>query len=136
MATIPETINGVKIYFAPGVNREVETSMLNGLTHCIRKNVSSSQYLLSVYIASASDSHIYPSRHAQKKAVDISRINGTKIVLGYPGNRTVKAIVDSIQTSFEGYKGRRENFGPYLKKKSGDAFFVKGHTDHIHLSVD
>ncbi|MCK7580446.1 MAG: hypothetical protein MZV65_35565 [Chromatiales bacterium] len=39
----------------------------------------------------------------QHKAVDVSRINGTKIVLGYPQGGSVKAIVDAIQEAFEGY---------------------------------
>jgi hypothetical protein len=136
MAKIPETINGVTIEFASGVNKDVEKSMLDGLTHCIRKNVSKDHTLLSLYIASASDSHIFPSRHSMKKAVDISRINGTKIVLGYPGNKSLKSIVDAIQTSFESYSGRRENFGPLLKRKKGKPFTVQGHNDHIHFSVD
>ncbi len=136
MATIPETINGVTIEFAEGVNKDVDHSMLKGLVHCIKKNVSAEHTLTSIYIASASDSHQFPSRHSMKKAVDISRINGTKIVLGYPGNKLVKSIVAAIQTTFESYRGRRENFGPFLKKKSGTDFIIDGHKDHIHLSVN
>jgi hypothetical protein len=136
MVKIPSNINGVNIEFAPGVNNEVEKHLLEGLKHCIKKTFANTTTLTSIYIASASDSHIFPSRHAQGKAVDISRINGTKIILGYPGTKFVKLIVDAIQTTFESYSGRRENFGPFLKKKNGSTYSVSGHLDHIHLSVD
>ena len=51
-------------------------------------------------------------------------------------NDVIKAIVDSIQTTFESYSHRRENFGPLFKRKLGKDHPVKGHQDHIHLSVD
>jgi hypothetical protein len=74
--------------------------------------------------------------HAQKKAVDISRIIGTKIVVGYPSNVTLKAIVDALQDVFETFSKRRENFGPHLKLKLGRTHPVDGHADHIHFSVN
>ena len=77
-----------------------------------------------------------PSRHMQHKAVDISRINGTKIVSGYPKGGPVKEIVDALQDAFEGYSWRRENFGPHLKNKLGKTWKIRGHRDHIHWSVN
>jgi hypothetical protein len=77
-----------------------------------------------------------PSRHAQHKAIDISRINNIKVAIGYPHEATTVAVVRAIQTAFETCHGRRENFGPYLKNKHGTQFTVSGHHDHIHLSVD
>ncbi len=77
-----------------------------------------------------------PSRHAQQKAVDISRINGTKIIIGYAEGGAVPVIVDAIQNGFETFGQRRENFGPSLKKKHGNEYTVSGHADHIHLSVN
>jgi hypothetical protein len=70
------------------------------------------------------------------KAVDISRINGIKIVIGYPNDPEVKAIVDAIQIAFETFSDRRENFGPYAKTKLGKPWSVSGHDDHIHLSIN
>jgi hypothetical protein len=92
--------------------------------------------LSKIFVSSASDSHTFPSRHTQKKAVDISRINGTKIVIGYPSNAMLKAIVDAIQDTFETFSQRRENFGPHLKLKLGVPHPVDGHGDHIHFSVN
>lgn len=59
-----------------------------------------------------------PSRHVQGegKVVDNSRINGNKMSIFYPDNATVKAVVDAMQTEFENYTHRRENFGPFMKK--------------------
>jgi hypothetical protein len=54
----------------------------------------------------------------------------------YPHNPGMKALVDAIQDTFESYTGRRENFGPHMKKKLGSNWSVAGHNDHIHLSVN
>jgi hypothetical protein len=136
MAQIPSTINGVNVLFATGVVNDVDQRMVDGLKHCIQAQIAADHALTSIYISSAFDSHELPSRHMQQKAVDISRINGTKIVIGYPEGGSIKAIVDAIQDKFESYSHRRENFGPKLKKKLGKQFTVSGHQDHIHLSVN
>ena len=136
MPNIPSTINNVQVNFASGVSKEVDQHMIDGLKHCIKQGIAQRNPLQSIWIASASDSHQLPSRHAQSKAVDISRINGTKIVLGYPSNPAVKAIVDAIQDEFETYSHRRENYGPHFKKKLGQNWSVSGHDDHVHVSVN
>jgi len=136
MATIPATINGVTVEFASTVNNDVEQVMIDGLNHCIKTAIATGHSLNKIYISSVYDSHTLPSRHMQKKAVDISRINGTKMVIGYPQNGAVTAIVDAIQTEFETFASRRENFGPHFKKKLGQPHTISGHNDHIHLSVN
>ena len=136
MTAIPSTINGVTVEFSSTVNNDVEQAMIDGLNHCIKPNIATGQALTKIYISSAYDSHTLPSRHMQKKAVDISRINGTKMAIGYPQDGALTAIVDAIQTSFESFSKRRENFGPHFKKKLGAAHSVSGHADHIHLSVN
>ena len=136
MPQIPAVINGVAVDFDEGVVNDVDQAVVDGLKHCVKTNIAAGHSLVRIFISSASDSHSFPSRHAQKKAVDISRINGTKIVIGYPSNVALKAIVDAIQTTFESFSRRRENFGPHLKHKLGNPFAVSGHQDHIHLSVN
>ncbi len=136
MAQIPSSINGVTVEFASTVVNDVDQGVVDGLTHCVKKTIAPGHTLDRIFISSASDSHVAPSRHFQKKAVDISRVNGTKLIIGYPSNPTLKAIVDAIQDAFEGYAKRRENFGPHLKRKLGQPHTVSGHQDHIHLSVN
>ena len=136
MPKIPTLINGVLVDFGTDVINDVDQSVIDGLTHCVQSNLVPGRMLTRIFISSASDQHVMPSRHAQKKAVDISRINGLKIVLGYPGDAALKAIVDAIQVKFETFSGKRENFGPHLKRKLGSPFSVGGHDDHIHLSVN
>jgi len=138
MPTIPSSINGVTVEFSPTVNKEVDQRIIDALEHCIKTDIAPGHILSKIFISSANDSHNYPSRHVQQKAVDISRINGTKMGSnsGYSSNATIAAIVDAIQDTFETYAYRRENFGPHLKKKSGQNRSVNGHNDHIHLSVD
>lgn len=140
MASIPVTINGVSVEFGEDVINDVSDTLVRGLSHCIRPYFPLNQTLTKIYISALKDHHGAPnqvhSRHNQKKAVDISRINGVKIAISYPGNTAVKALVDAIQTSFESYAHRRENFGPLFKKKLGQNWAVSGHHDHIHLSVN
>ncbi len=135
MPTIPSAINGVQIDFASGVNRDVDQRLIEGLRHCIKPDVSIGYKLQSIYISSANDSHSLPSRHAQSKAVDISRINGSKMSVAYGKAAEVTAIAQGIQSVFEGFAHRRENFGPSIKQKFGTSYSVGGHGDHIHLSV-
>jgi hypothetical protein len=136
MAQIPAIINGVAVEFGPDVSNDVEQRLVDALVHCVKPGIASPHALSRIYISSAADQHAAPSRHVQKKAVDISRINGVKIAVAYPGDTKVKAIVDAIQDRFETFAHRRENFGPHLKKKLGHVHAVAGHNDHIHLSVN
>jgi len=136
MAHIPSVINGVTVEFGAGVVNDVVQSVVDGLAHCIKPSIAPGHPLVKIFVSSAFDSHTMPSRHMQHKAVDVSRINGTKIVIGYPNGGSLKAIVDAIQAAFESFGNKRENFGPHLKKKLGQEHPVDGHDDHIHLSVN
>ena len=136
MSGIPTSINFVTVEFAAAVNSAVEESMVAGLRHCIESGIAPGYTLHTIYISSAKDQHTGVSRHVQGKAVDISRINGTRIGAGYSTSAEVRAIVDAIQEMFESYNGARENFGPHFKRKHGMPWTVSGHGDHIHLSVD
>jgi hypothetical protein len=135
---IPATINGVTVDFGPQVNPDVDHRIVEALRVAIRRDVAPGQSLDRIYVSSANDQHQPPSRHMQGagKAVDISRINGQKMILAYPGDASVKAIVDAIQTELESYAHRRENFGPAMKKKLGADYAIGGHADHIHFSVN
>jgi hypothetical protein len=53
-------------------------------------------------------------REPMFKAVDISRVNGVKIGLRHSSDPFLNAIVEAIQTHFETYPHRRENFGTFL----------------------
>ena len=136
MATVPALINGVIVEFGPSVVNDVDHRLVDALSQCVKSSIAPGHTLSRVFVSSLFDSHQLPSRHMQHKAVDISRINGMKVVLGYPQGGDVKAIVDAIQDAFESYAHRRENFGPHMKKKLGQPFTVSGHDDHIHLSVN
>jgi len=138
MADIPSSINGVIIDFSDSVSKSVDQKIVNALNHCIKTAIAPGYALNKIYISSANDSHGYPSRHVQGdgKAVDISRINGLKMSIHYNSNDIVKNITNAIQDEFETFAGRRENFGPYFKKKLGNPYSVSGHDDHIHISVN
>ncbi len=138
MPDIPSNINGVTVEFSPNVNKAVDQRVIDALKVVVKPQVAAGHMLSKIYISSANDQHQFPSRHVQGngKAVDISRINDMKMAAYYPSNTTVKAVVDALQTAFEGYVHRRENFGPSFKKKLGSAHPVSGHNDHIHFSVN
>ncbi len=137
MATLPAIINGVAIDLAPsaiGIN--LDQRLVDALELSIRQDVASGYPLKSLWISSANDSHAAPSRHAIGKGIDISRVNGKYIFGGYNGDAALTAIVNAMQDAFEKYPHRRENFGPHLKLKLGNAFSIGGHDDHIHFSVN
>ena len=138
MPDIPSTIDSVTVEFKGTVNKSVDQRVVDALKHVIKTDIASGHTLDKIYISSANDSHSLPSRHVQGngKAVDISRINGKKMSVHYPSDATVKAITKAIQEEFESYTHRRENYGPFLKKKLGVVKAVSGHNDHIHLSVN
>ena len=138
MPTIPSAINGVTVVFGNTVNKSVDQKIIDGLKKVIKPHIATGYALIKIYISSANDQHESPSRHVMGsgKAVDISRINSLKLSVNYPTNATVKAIVDAIQTEYENYTHRRENFGTHFKKKLGNDHTVSGHGDHIHLSVN
>jgi len=138
MPDIAKNINGVIVVFSSKVNKSVDQKIIDGLTKVVKPGIATGHSLTKIYISSAHDQHKSPSRHAmgKGKAVDISRINELKMSLFYPSNATVKAIVDAMQTEFENYTHRRENFGPLFKKKLGKKHTVSGHGDHIHFSVN
>lgn len=139
MPNISSNINGVIVEFSPSVNKSVDQKIINGLNKVVKSGIAPGHVLTKIYISSAHDQHQLPSRHAQGsgKAVDISRINGMKMSVFYPSNITVKAIVDAMQTEYETYTPhRRENYGPFIKKKLGNNHAVAGHGDHIHFSIN
>ena len=138
LATLPSNINGVKVEFGPHVLNSIDDTLLECLSVLIQPNIANGPTLTTIYVSSMKDQHFSPSRHmtGDGKAIDISRINGKKIAESYKKDRNTQMIVNAIQTKFELQQGRRENFGPLFKKKSGRPFAVDGHHDHIHLSVD
>lgn len=138
MPTIPSAINGVTVEFSSAVNKTVEQRIIDGLKKIVKPSIATGYTLSKIYISSANDQHQAPSRHVagNGKAVDVSRINGNKLSLSYPSNATVKAIVNAMQTEYENYTHRRENFGPFMKKKLGNNHTISGHGDHMHFSVN
>ena len=138
MPDIPANINGVVVEFSARVNKSVDQRVVDALTAVVRPAISKTHGLSRIYVSSANDNHEPPSRHVagQGKAVDISRINGKKMSVHYPSDSAVKSIVDAMQTEFETYAHRRENFGPCFKKKLGNPWTVSGHGDHVHFSVN
>lgn len=138
MPNIPNNINGVTVEFSSSVNKNVDQKIIDALKKVVKPAIAQGYVLSKIYISSANDQHQLPSRHVQGngKAVDISRINGMKMSVFYRSNPTVKAIVEAIQSEFESNVHRRENFGPYLKKKLGTNHSISGHNDHIHFSVN
>lgn len=136
-AKIGSTLNDVTVEYASGADNEVEQSLIDLLTGCIKKDVAPAKTLLKIYIsATTNGTHATESRHSTGKAVDISRINDKKMQDSYSSDETVKAIVDAIQDEADKQSGIRENFGPHFKHKHKSNWSVGGHDDHIHLSVD
>jgi hypothetical protein len=121
-------------------NNEVATDLVNSIIFAINlanSKLDNSNKIQSLYIAATTNgSHSPTSNHKRGTAVDISRINGIKMItLG--SNIQVKVL----QEAFDNYVKIRENFGPYFKHKTYPNGSVNlnwpigGHQDHIHVSV-
>jgi hypothetical protein len=128
---IGNEINGVIVKFAPAVSREVDPRLIEGLRRTIRSDIAEGQVLEEIYLSPVNDQHAQDGG----KTIDISRINGLKMSVYYTSNKLVKGIVDAMQTAFERYPQRVENFGPSFKKKLGASMLDGGYRDHVHLSV-
>ena len=141
---IPDRINDVAVEFASGVDRRVEQSLIDLLLAFIQSQVAPPFILRTLHISSAADGHQLPSRHAMRRAVDMSRINGKQTSVHYPNDPEVRAITDTLiqraQICGPTFVAR-EVFGPGpgsgVKLKLGQPFpQVKDHQDHIHLSEE
>ena len=139
---IPSEINGVRIDKADCVNDFVDPKVIEALFYCIHPVMGPKpeHRLTTIYISSANDSHSPPSRHAQAKAIDVSRINGLRMSTN---PRDTSELVEIMQRIFESYEHRRENYGPKTLKKLGrdrtlelSDSFKRSHLTHIHWSVN
>ena len=122
-------------------NQEVATELVNGIKFALEEannNLSSTEQINSIYImATTNGKHGSTSNHPKGTAVDISRINGKKMILTGLNNQIIE-----LQKAFDNFDYIRENFGPYFKHKYEKAsntwnYYhpVGGHKDHIHVSI-
>jgi hypothetical protein len=94
----------------------------------------------TVHISSTTNGlHGPNSNHYSGMAVDISRINGTRMYFTRGANRR---LIFELQQAFNKFPYIRENFGPFLKykytledQKWSYYHEVGGHKGHIHISV-
>lgn len=115
-------------------NQLVAKCLIYALKHALEQESS----INSIHIHATTNGHNnYPnSNHLRATAIDISRINGIKII-----NLGNSSQVSNLQNAFDSYHGIRENFGPNFKHKTySDGsinldFNVSGHNDHIHISI-
>ena len=141
--------NGTEVAITFGVtkdninaNQPVSVDLEEGIKFSIQEannNLSASNQITNIYIMATTNGHgtTGTSNHLKATAVDISRINNKKIILG-----GVTAQVIELQKAMDTYVYVRENFGPYFKHKfsvESDSWNlnhpVDGHRDHIHFSV-
>ena len=136
MPQLPTSINGVRLEVAEGVGLEISNELLTALKATIKHDVSNSYVLEKVWISSARDSHICPSRHVTGNAVDLSRVNGKHLINHFGTSSDVTDIVKNLQKQFEAAPYRRENYGPHIQYKNGLPHPISDHDDHIHFSVN
>lgn len=150
MRRIPSTIiledgSEVSVTFGntkDGVNsdREVADDVVNAIIHALNEaneDLPASEKITSIHIAATTNGeHAAESNHKKGTAVDISKINGTRLIHLGPNSQ-----VTALQNGFQSFHNIRENFGPVFKFKTfsnGNVHSnwpVGGHKDHIHISV-
>ncbi|MDI1254861.1 MAG: hypothetical protein PSV16_02075 [Flavobacterium sp.] len=120
-------------------NKQVAVSLVNAIKSALddaNSSLPAGSKITSIYIsATTNGTHGSNSNHYKGTAVDISRINGNKIVILGPNNQ-----VSALQNGFQNGNNIRENFGPSVKLKTEtdgtvNNSNVKGHHDHIHISA-
>ncbi|MBI2434911.1 MAG: hypothetical protein HYV26_18815 [Candidatus Hydrogenedentes bacterium] len=134
--SIPVEINGVTVDFAPSVVNEVVSELVDALRFVLRPNLVEDYVLRRIYVSSVKDGkHSATSLHYRRRAVDISRLNDKRLSVYYPSDDEVKTLTNALQTVFEQFAWRYENYGPHFKLKNGIPYDPGGHADHVHFSV-
>ncbi|WP_300024094.1 hypothetical protein [uncultured Maribacter sp.] len=122
-------------------NQQVAIDLIEGIKYAVEaanKNLSGSDKILGLHIfCTTNGTHSATSNHGNGTAVDISRINGKKMIVTGVTNQ-----IKELQKAMDNYQYVRENFGPFLKHKYSKEsnswnynYPVKGHKDHIHFSI-
>jgi len=115
--------------------------LINGIKYAIQlanENLDSSQQINSIHIhCTTNGKHSVTSNHSRATAVDISRINGGKMI-----TTGVTDQIIELQKAMDEFEWVRENFGPYFKHKYYKETSkwnynhpVGGHKDHIHFAI-
>lgn len=160
----------VKVEFHGRANQKIQPLLKQGLIEALEKTNAKLREekiprIKRIYISSTIRKGNEKSNHYNGSALDISRINGVRMInyqfslmlnmdrLGqidlHPSLKTFSKDymylfprVLQLQTAIEELSYRRENFGPayktkYFKKKDSidPQYFVPNHQDHIHFSV-
>ncbi len=111
-----------------------------GEANAVLEELKFPERIETVHISSTTNGlHGPNSNHYSGMAVDISRINGTRMYFKEGANRR---LIFELQQAFNKFPYIRENFGPFLKykytlenQKWSYYHEVGGHKGHIHISV-
>lgn len=110
-----DVVFGITTSDGESANKEVAKHLIDGLKFALNQannNLSSLDKVFEIYImVTTNGSHGPYNNHSSGTAIDISRINGIKMILG------VTEPIRELQEAFDDYEFIRENFGPYFKHK-------------------
>ncbi len=128
--------DGVTIKFLQGADNPVDYDLAERFEMAVSLTKGDVPELQSLTISATTKPG---SLHEFGFAMDISRVNGTQMVLGYPESPLAYAAVKALQTNLA-FVGAHENFGPYLM--SGGRLSLSNlpvlygpHNTHIHYSI-
>ncbi|MBW1297807.1 hypothetical protein [Aquimarina litoralis] len=126
-------------------NQKVAEEIIDGLKRALREANSkfegtSTPKIDEIYIKTTTNGkHSPTSNHKNGTAIDISRINGVKMILAT--GSSIEQIKE-LQKALDNVPDVRENFGPHFKHKYFKEYDtwdynynVSGHKDHIHFSI-
>ncbi len=119
-----------------GVNadQEIATCLIAALVHALQCTQDAGFNIQSIHINSTTNGkHHKNTNHRYGLAIDLSRINGVKMVLM---NAEQLQAVATLQNCLDSFEGIRENFGPAFKHKLGQPYNVRNHKDHVHFSIN
>ena len=113
------------------INRNAVSQLITGVNEAINNGANIEAIGIS---ATTNGAHSQNSNHYLRngaRAIDVATINNLPV-----GNQTIRNSVTIFQNSLNNGPLIRENFGPTLMTRNGQAVSVGGHTNHIHFSVN
>ncbi len=119
-----------------GINADqpIATCLIAALISALQCTHDEGFNIESIYINSTTNGdHEKATNHHYGLAIDLSRINGVKMVLM---NAQQLQTVAALQNCLETFDGIRENFGPTFKHKFGQNYNVTDHKNHVHFSIN
>jgi hypothetical protein len=119
--------------FAPGADNPVDSILADRFERAVSSTKQENPALKKLWISATTNDHTWPSLHVDGFAIDVSRVNGIRMLGAYGRNPLVTSVVESLQVHI-GIQGAYENYGPMFME-GPRPHSVPVHNHHIHFAI-